>query len=635
MKDFRSLEQKIRQVVAEASALRNTKLRREVVNVGRPDTAPDPTDPKSKLSKEGNIEKKIIEGNTPDNWEDNTASQRKKTAEKLLKDTTHDKTMKIFNHFPKISEDVEPNPPVGKEKRTVPGGKDPAKQDGPMHDMDVKQIRGGKTQVDLHPRTDDSPEDSTAEDKVSKKATNKANKEIGAKSTVKEELFSDEEIARIEAIIEADFSDKTKRIEPKFDMPAIGSIKKDSPSDFLSPMSGGTGAGKISVGPKLPKPTTDISNRGFGTTKWDAKMGRPQTTDYSGSTFSGSSAPKIGGASKTTPGSSSSTGTRTPSVSPGVAHASDILNLGTAGAAIGAAVGSAARKGEDDTPDSSKGDAPASYKSKSDDKSTSDVKSTKTDDDGTTTATKAKKTTDESFNFRAFVESIRKIREDDDEDPHAKSKAMFQKSQDSGDSAASFFAADAQRQKELGKKASFDYSKDKPESPKAKEEPAAPKTAPAKATAPQASTPQAAPAKAEPAKEPESDAPDEYVSRETGVGQKAAKDYVDWSKGQGDLSPERHSNISPKNAPDDSPSEILKSKVRQVNAPAASTPASTPAPAPAKTPVKTPAKDSEDAEIKPEQKPKSKKIETRAESTIRNIVSNVLRESRKNKGNQL
>ncbi|CAB4162274.1 hypothetical protein UFOVP787_26 [uncultured Caudovirales phage] len=43
-------------------------------------------------------------------------------------------------------------------------------------------------------------------------------------------------------------------------------------------------------------------------------------------------------------------------------------------------------------------------------------------------------------------------------DIHSKSKAMFQTSQDTGDSAASFFAADAQRQKELGKKTPNDFS---------------------------------------------------------------------------------------------------------------------------------------------------------------------------------
>ena len=61
MKDFRSLEHKIRDMqIAEAEA-RNTALRKKVVNVGRPDTAEDPVDVKSKLAKQGEIKTKIID----------------------------------------------------------------------------------------------------------------------------------------------------------------------------------------------------------------------------------------------------------------------------------------------------------------------------------------------------------------------------------------------------------------------------------------------------------------------------------------------------------------------------------------------------------------------------------------------
>jgi hypothetical protein len=60
-KDYRSLEHKIRDVVSEASMNRNTDLRRKVVNVGRPDTAPSNFDPKSKLAKQGEIKTKIID----------------------------------------------------------------------------------------------------------------------------------------------------------------------------------------------------------------------------------------------------------------------------------------------------------------------------------------------------------------------------------------------------------------------------------------------------------------------------------------------------------------------------------------------------------------------------------------------
>ena len=58
-----------------------------------------------------------------------------------------------------------------------------------MDHMDAKKIRGGKTEVMINPTTDDRPENTTAEDEKSKKATTKANKEIGAKG-VKEETMS-------------------------------------------------------------------------------------------------------------------------------------------------------------------------------------------------------------------------------------------------------------------------------------------------------------------------------------------------------------------------------------------------------------------------------------------------------------
>jgi len=45
----------------EADPNRNTDARRKVVNVGRPDTAKSPMDPRSKLAKQGEIQRKIIE----------------------------------------------------------------------------------------------------------------------------------------------------------------------------------------------------------------------------------------------------------------------------------------------------------------------------------------------------------------------------------------------------------------------------------------------------------------------------------------------------------------------------------------------------------------------------------------------
>jgi hypothetical protein len=125
MKDYRSLEQKIRQVVREAEENRNTEARKKVANVGRPGG-------ESKLAKQGEIKTKIIDEAGPE------------TQPKEPKDETKDKK------------------PV-KDKDTV----------------DAKQITGGKTEVDLEPKTDDRSEDGKKTDDKAKISTKKANREGG------------------------------------------------------------------------------------------------------------------------------------------------------------------------------------------------------------------------------------------------------------------------------------------------------------------------------------------------------------------------------------------------------------------------------------------------------------------------
>jgi hypothetical protein len=135
--EYRSLEHKIRDLwIAEAN--RNTEIRRKVKNVGRPkDNVKDET---SKLGKQGEIKTKIID-EAADGDVGNKESDKK------------------------------------------------AKKDAEMDDMEAKTIKGGKTEVDINPKTDDSTENSTDEDKKSKKAANKENKQIGAKG-VKEETMN-------------------------------------------------------------------------------------------------------------------------------------------------------------------------------------------------------------------------------------------------------------------------------------------------------------------------------------------------------------------------------------------------------------------------------------------------------------
>jgi hypothetical protein len=56
--------------------------------------------------------------------------------------------------------------------------------------MDAKELKGGKTEVDTEPKTDDRPETQSVEDAKSKKATKDENKKIGAKGGVKEETMA-------------------------------------------------------------------------------------------------------------------------------------------------------------------------------------------------------------------------------------------------------------------------------------------------------------------------------------------------------------------------------------------------------------------------------------------------------------
>jgi len=85
-----------------------------------------------------------------------------------------------------------------KKKESKEPKKDFKKNDGD----DPKKITGGKTEVDLQPTTNDSPEMNDTEDKSSNKAKNKANKEIGAKG-VKEQVMTEKNFGLPESLIQA------------------------------------------------------------------------------------------------------------------------------------------------------------------------------------------------------------------------------------------------------------------------------------------------------------------------------------------------------------------------------------------------------------------------------------------------
>lgn len=123
-KDYRSLEQKIRDVIINEKT--NTQKRMEVTNVSRPGDATDPTDTKEKQTKQDEIKKKII-----------------------------DETLAIdfINTVLSIVEKKDVN----------------------------NKMTGGKTQVDLEPTTDDKVESENAETAASKKTAKAENKKIGQK----------------------------------------------------------------------------------------------------------------------------------------------------------------------------------------------------------------------------------------------------------------------------------------------------------------------------------------------------------------------------------------------------------------------------------------------------------------------
>jgi hypothetical protein len=129
----------IASILREMSASRGTEMRRKVDNVGRPDTAKDPMDLKSKLAKQGEIKTKIID-EAKDEDDDMKKKPKQDTSEKINKDAKND---------------------------------NPKKSDAESSEDDPKEIKGGVTQVELNPKTDDKIEGQESEDKKSKAARNK------------------------------------------------------------------------------------------------------------------------------------------------------------------------------------------------------------------------------------------------------------------------------------------------------------------------------------------------------------------------------------------------------------------------------------------------------------------------------
>jgi len=233
MKDFRSLEHKIRDMqIAEAEA-RNTALRKKVVNVGRPDTAEDPVDVKSKLAKQGEIKTKIIDeadeakkaGEFHFGNPDDLHAHLKKAHADKNQDSVHRAIKGAPTHsLQKLHAKLKPQDgerqqhrdkelfhlSIGGElkrrgvKEEVESVYEAAPKQGQIQDMekvdkeansekDPKKITGGKTEVDLKPTTNDAPEEQSVEDSKEKKTKKEENKKIGQKGAgdVKEEALDE------------------------------------------------------------------------------------------------------------------------------------------------------------------------------------------------------------------------------------------------------------------------------------------------------------------------------------------------------------------------------------------------------------------------------------------------------------
>lgn len=252
MDKFRSLES----IIKEMNMNRNTELRKKVTNVARPDTASDPTDVKSKIAKQGEIKNKIIDeanqssahkmakmmahgfaaaGHKAELHPDGSATVHTKPShdnsyssanvvDSHLKhhgfmfnypEKTYDNHKQSMNghsiHVTKTptghaihikSNDVKEQFDLEEAKdddasdKVAAKNKETPKKDtksDESHMDDPKKVKGGKTEVDVEPVTDDKLSDESSETKEADKARKKANKEIGQKTaSVKEEVNQDD-----------------------------------------------------------------------------------------------------------------------------------------------------------------------------------------------------------------------------------------------------------------------------------------------------------------------------------------------------------------------------------------------------------------------------------------------------------
>ena len=195
MKDNRSLEQKIRKLVHESN--RNTELRKKEPNVGRPTGD-------NKLAKQGEIQRKIIE-DSEYGMARNELETAKRAIDRLntkmgkgegeLEAWVQSKITKAADYLDTVAdyiesgsvkeEAIEEDTAVASVStkdtpKEQPEPKNKKKDDG-KDLMEPGTIKGGKTEVDLEPTTDDRDDDGKKISDKMKKATKAANAHAGVK----------------------------------------------------------------------------------------------------------------------------------------------------------------------------------------------------------------------------------------------------------------------------------------------------------------------------------------------------------------------------------------------------------------------------------------------------------------------
>lgn len=196
---YTTLENMIRKVVREADENRDTEMRRKIKNVARPDD-PAPNKEGQKLTKQAEIKNKIIDENY------------------TFKRTEGRKWEGVgFGHSPAYHELHVNGKPTGITIGGTKGGSYFVKKDGKYidspssmefakkaaidHHMSMnEQIKNSRvTEVDLEPKTDDRM-DVESTDPTKEKASRQAAKKALKGPTMKEDIFTKEELARLEMI---------------------------------------------------------------------------------------------------------------------------------------------------------------------------------------------------------------------------------------------------------------------------------------------------------------------------------------------------------------------------------------------------------------------------------------------------